>query len=265
MTSGVRAVPLGVGVALTICTIGKAMPRRRVCKPRLMLCSRLRNNARQPARDYRGSADQASLRTDRRPRPLTLPLSPHLCNSAPAAYRLTIPCHHCIVSSKFPILPLPSSHKHVMAIPSSSGPSTPDLSEILDRLGLNSYTAVLSEHGFCDWATVVDITEDDFSTLKFKLGHRRALQREIATFRGIPQSLSLNSDKFSPEPTSLSTSALETLARQTSTPQSREKRRYRRHPRPDPSAPKKPKTACKITVIILPRAHLTITRRELCR
>ena len=120
----------------------------------------------------------------------------------------------------------------------------PNLSVVLERLGLTEYLRVLSENGFHNWETVVDITEDDLTALHFKLGHRRALQREIATFRGIPSSLSLGPESLSPEPTSLSTSALETLTRQTSTPPPREKRRYRRHPRPDNNAPKKPKTAC---------------------
>jgi hypothetical protein len=104
-----------------------------------------------------------------------------------------------------------------------------DLSDVLGRLGLTGYLQSLTENGFHNWETVVDITEDDLTEMKFKLGHRRALQREIATWRGIPASLSLDA---------------ETLARQTATPPPREKRRYRRHPRPDSSAPKKPKTAC---------------------
>lgn len=120
----------------------------------------------------------------------------------------------------------------------------PELSEVLARLGLATYLPVLSENGFRNWETVVDITEEDLTTLNFKLGHRRALQREIATWRGVPQTLSLDPDVTSPEPTPISTSALETLARQQTTPPPREKRRYRRHPRADPHAPKKPKTAC---------------------
>ncbi|KAJ4373034.1 hypothetical protein N0V83_003325 [Neocucurbitaria cava] len=119
----------------------------------------------------------------------------------------------------------------------------PDLSAILERLGLTTYLQVLRENGFHNWETVVDITEEDFATLNVKLGHRRALQREIASFRGVPPLLSLESESVSPEPASLSTLALETLTRQTSTPPPREKRRYRRHPRPDINAPKKPKTA----------------------
>lgn len=120
----------------------------------------------------------------------------------------------------------------------------PELKEVLERIGLATYLLVLSENGFHNWETVVDITEEDLTILNFKLGHRRALQREIATWRGIPQSLSLDTDTTSSDSTFLSTSALETLARQTSTPPPREKRRYRRHPRADSNAPKKPKTAC---------------------
>ena len=131
-----------------------------------------------------------------------------------------------------------------MAIPSSSSPTSPDLTEVLGRLGLAEYSQVLSDNGFHSWEAVVDITEDDMTALNFKLGHRRLLQREIATYRGVPQSLSLEPESNSPEPTSLSASALESFTRQTTTPPPREKRRYRRHPRPDPNAPKKPKTAC---------------------
>lgn len=131
-----------------------------------------------------------------------------------------------------------------MAISPPSSPSTLALRDVLERLGLTEYLQILSDNGFHTWETVVDITEEDLTALNFKLGHRRALQREIATFRGLPSSLSLDPESSPSEPTSLSTSALETLTRQTSTPPPREKRRYRRHPRPDNNAPKKPKTAC---------------------
>lgn len=121
----------------------------------------------------------------------------------------------------------------------------PDLAEVLDRVGLAVYLQPLVDNGFHNWETVLDITEEDLITLNFKLGHRRALQREIATFRGLPSTLALD-DALTSEQPALSTSALETLTRQTSTPPPREKRRYRRHPRPDNNAPKKPKTACTI-------------------
>lgn len=134
-----------------------------------------------------------------------------------------------------------------MAIPSPSSPTSPGLPDVLSRLGLTEYLQVLADNGFHTWSAVLDITEDDMTALNFKLGHRRLLQREIATYRGIPQSLSLDPESNSPEPVSLSASALESFTRQTTTPPPREKRRYRRHPRPDPNAPKKPKTACTTT------------------
>lgn len=117
--------------------------------------------------------------------------------------------------------------------------SMPDLQAILDRLGLGQYFEALTAHGFYNWETVLDITEADFVSLGFKLGHRRILQREIATFRGIPsvEPLELN------DPSSLSTSSLEGISLHSPAPPHREKRRYRRHPRPDPNAPKRPKTA----------------------
>lgn len=135
-----------------------------------------------------------------------------------------------------------------MAIISASELATmPVLTEVLERLGLTEYNDALIENGFHNWETVLDVTEDDMVTMNFKLGHRRALQREIATYRGVPPSTSLDPELPS-EPTSLSSSALECLSKQASTPPPREKRRYRRHPRPDPNAPKKPKTACTIFV-----------------
>lgn len=133
----------------------------------------------------------------------------------------------------------------------------PALGDVLERLNLTTYRDALVANGFHNWETVLDITEEDLIALTFKLGHRRALQREIATWRGVPSSLALeaegivggaagsvvSSTNTTPQP-SLSTSSLEMLESQTATPPAREKRRYRRHPRPDVHAPKKPKTAC---------------------
>ncbi|KAF2748293.1 hypothetical protein M011DRAFT_400755 [Sporormia fimetaria CBS 119925] len=112
----------------------------------------------------------------------------------------------------------------------------PHLGEVLARLGLTSYQETLTRHGFRDWDTVLDITEEDLSRLGFKLGHRRSLQREIATFRGLPASASLDAAQ-SPVDLGVATLSLQ------SSPPPREKRRYRRHPRADPNAPRKPKTA----------------------
>ncbi|OCL04756.1 hypothetical protein AOQ84DRAFT_415456 [Glonium stellatum] len=119
----------------------------------------------------------------------------------------------------------------------------PELGGVLDRLGLRQYLEVLKENGFNTWEAVLDITEDDFQQLGFKLGHRRALQREIATFRGIPSSYALESE-YGGSQSSPPISPLDKLFTQAPQPQRIEgKRRYRRHPRPDSNAPKKPKTA----------------------
>ncbi|KAF1972615.1 hypothetical protein BU23DRAFT_580742 [Bimuria novae-zelandiae CBS 107.79] len=126
-------------------------------------------------------------------------------------------------------------------IPSPSEPM-PVLSDVLERLSLTSYLDALVNNGFHNWETVLEITEEDLTTLKIKLGHRRLLQREIATYRGVPSTLALDKNN-APDQPELSTSALEALTSQTSSDPPREKRRYRRHPRPDGNAPKKPKTA----------------------
>lgn len=119
------------------------------------------------------------------------------------------------------------------------------LREKLESLGLSQYLALLTENGFDDWETVLDITEDDLRDLGFKLGHRRILQREIANSRNSstpdqcrsPTSAQMEADATSP-----------TMKGSASTPEllpteKRTKRRYRWHPRPDPNAPKRPKTA----------------------
>lgn len=129
----------------------------------------------------------------------------------------------------------------------------PVVAHVLQHLGLSSYLQTLVDNGFGSWNALLDITEDDLTTLDFKLGHRRALQREIATYRGLPSSECLSIDPISPPPCSPALpSALDTttsttnttLARHTPTPPPREKRKYQRRPRPDPNAPTRPKTGC---------------------
>jgi hypothetical protein len=84
-----------------------------------------------------------------------------------------------------------------------------ELSAALAWLGLNQYEERLRSNGFDDWESVTAITETDMVALDFKRGDRRKLQRAIQS----PQQAE------------------------------RTTRRYRRHPRPDPNAPHKPKTA----------------------
>ncbi|KAF2087681.1 hypothetical protein K490DRAFT_41763 [Saccharata proteae CBS 121410] len=114
-----------------------------------------------------------------------------------------------------------------------------DLVQILERLRLSEYLLTLTSNGFDTWPSLCVITEDDLAQLGFKLGHRRILQREIssAKVRHLSNASSSGRPKMSPpEPGSYAGSS-------TFTPRKDGKRRYRRHPRPDPDAPKKPKTA----------------------
>jgi SAM domain (Sterile alpha motif) len=113
----------------------------------------------------------------------------------------------------------------------------------LEQLGLAQYTEALIENGFENWATVLDITEDDLDELGFKLGHRRILQRDIAIQREPPPS---PGETRTPSASQSGNEALSpTIAAEDSSnaPGKRPKRRYRWHPRADPNAPKRPKTA----------------------
>jgi len=137
-----------------------------------------------------------------------------------------------------------------------------DLAAILDRLGLGLYVDNFLAEGFDVWETVLDITESDLSVsilprlldliadttsdaLSVKLGHRRKLQREIATIRGI--SIEQVIARAAPGPQSdRATSDGET---HTSRPPgsksegTRGKRRYRRHPKADTNSPERPPSA----------------------
>ncbi|KAI5811518.1 hypothetical protein DFH27DRAFT_32344 [Peziza echinospora] len=121
-----------------------------------------------------------------------------------------------------------------------------ELESILARLSLSQYLGRLIEEGFEKWETVLDITENDLAFLNFKLGHRRILQREIASARGISPGQPLaNSclhsaddsfeyeDKSSPKPYKGDFNK--------ATPTG--KRKYKRHPKPDEHAPEKPPSA----------------------
>ncbi|RPB12101.1 hypothetical protein P167DRAFT_553722 [Morchella conica CCBAS932] len=125
-----------------------------------------------------------------------------------------------------------------------------DLGELLDRLGLSQYLERLVDEGFEKWEAVMDITEQDLGFLNFKLGHRRILQREIASARGIPPHQALTSippiypaedvedERLSPKehPSSKSDPGKGGIP-------PTGKRKYRRHPKPDERAPEKPPSA----------------------
>ncbi|KZM24123.1 hypothetical protein ST47_g4740 [Ascochyta rabiei] len=56
----------------------------------------------------------------------------------------------------------------------------------LQVLSLGQYIDVMQEYGFVDWDTLSKAQEKDFDRLGLKLGHRRRLQRELASMRGLP-------------------------------------------------------------------------------
>ena len=127
------------------------------------------------------------------------------------------------------------------------------LGEKLDSLGLAPYHAVLADNGFDEWDTVLDITDEDMSRLGFTPDHQRLLQREIAASRsGLDDKLLSPAAAAFPDSSSSSSKAprspaVDTMPRSPRIAQTpggkRAKRRYRWHARPDPNAPKRPKTA----------------------
>ncbi|TGZ79308.1 hypothetical protein EX30DRAFT_110673 [Ascodesmis nigricans] len=122
-----------------------------------------------------------------------------------------------------------------------------ELAEVLERLGLSQYLARLQDEGFDRWETVLDITEQDLAALNFKLGHRRILQREIASARGIDSTHPLTPNQFAPiddgdgEEKGHHHKVAKSDQVKGSTPTG--KRKYRRHPKTDENAPEKPPSA----------------------
>ncbi|KAM0142737.1 hypothetical protein ACHAP3_001843 [Botrytis cinerea] len=121
---------------------------------------------------------------------------------------------------------------------------TTELSEIFAELGISHYLLNFVEQGFDTWDTILDITESDFDALGVKLGHRRRLQRKIANSRG------LSSDRALASPTSTTPDnhgdepkAGARDAKEGSSGPHGAKRKYRRHPKPDESAPERPPSA----------------------
>jgi hypothetical protein len=128
-------------------------------------------------------------------------------------------------------------------VPQWMGSDT-DLSMILSHCGLSQYLEVLVQNGFDDWATVQDIQEVDLEAMEFKLGHRRKLQRQIINFHVYNSSsqnrrLSLDISYAKVPPIDR---MVHKRAGKTGTSSALTKRKYQRHPKPDPNAPTKPKT-----------------------
>jgi len=112
-----------------------------------------------------------------------------------------------------------------------------ELSTALARFGLSQYEECLHENGFETWEDVTTITEPDMAELGFKLGDRRKLQRAIREYSGSSASDAGYKAKIVPPSYEEQSETMpQTSPKHTTRP-------YRRHPRPDPNAPSKPKTA----------------------
>jgi hypothetical protein len=120
-----------------------------------------------------------------------------------------------------------------------------EFSTVLSRLGLGQYEERLRENGFEDWETVTAITETDMAELGFKRGDRRKLQQAIHEYN----STSASHREYGTRRFPLLSGGQSAVGEHSeATPRSlhqaaRTTRPYRRHPRPDPNAPHKPKTA----------------------
>jgi hypothetical protein len=104
-----------------------------------------------------------------------------------------------------------------------------------------------SNKGFDTWETILDITESDFDALGVKLGHRRKLQRKIASATGLSSDRALASPRNTPsddrQPDELKGGASKVENKDGSGTSHRAKRKYRRHSKPDENAPKRPPSA----------------------
>lgn len=121
------------------------------------------------------------------------------------------------------------------------------LETIFGELGLSQYLNAFLDQGFDSWETILDITESDLDALGVKLGHRRKLQRRIANSRGVAPGVSLapvsqSNAEDARLPDAPPAEALRPDTRETTTVVIT-KRKYRRHPKPDPNAPERPPSA----------------------
>ncbi len=122
-----------------------------------------------------------------------------------------------------------------------------ELGEIFAELGISHYLHDFLEQGFDTWETILDITESDFDALGVKLGHRRKLQRKIANSRGVSSDRALASPRHTPTDDRPSEEekpgGFKAESKDGNGAPHGAKRKYRRHPKPDESAPERPPSA----------------------
>ncbi|KAJ4408221.1 hypothetical protein N0V82_009739 [Gnomoniopsis sp. IMI 355080] len=123
------------------------------------------------------------------------------------------------------------------------------LDKIFGELGITQYLDAFIDQGFDTWETILDITESDLDALGVKLGHRRKLQRRIANARGIaPNAVLVSPIKSAAEDTPSEINKPDVPAAPTNGGREAgmavvQKRKYRRHPKPDENAPERPPSA----------------------
>lgn len=117
-----------------------------------------------------------------------------------------------------------------------------ELRPLLDRLGLLLYHDRFVGEGFETWEQLCDITEADLETLNVSLGHRRRLQREIAKARRTPIQQPAKDGSRCP-PTDDISPELSNMSKADDSGHERKKRKYKRRPKADMNAPKKPLSA----------------------
>jgi hypothetical protein len=124
------------------------------------------------------------------------------------------------------------------------------LEAIFAELGISHYLSDFIEQGFDTWDCILDITELDFDALGVKLGHRRKLQRKIASSRGLspnetlpPPTRNTPHDDRQVEEQRTSSAEVEKNEMDTVSGPRGAKRRYRQHPVPDKNAPERPLSA----------------------
>lgn len=70
----------------------------------------------------------------------------------------------------------------------SETPHMTEVEALLTELGMSGYLSDFIEQGFDSWDAILGIVESDFEAIGVKLGHRRRLQRKIASWIGLPSS-----------------------------------------------------------------------------
>ncbi|KAJ9655871.1 hypothetical protein H2201_008709 [Coniosporium apollinis] len=130
----------------------------------------------------------------------------------------------------------------ILAGPHSDTAAVTDMASLyglLKEVGLEQYHDRLAKNGFASWEAVCDISEADLAQLGFKLGHRRILQRAIASHQGHSSTQALGEWV---EDGHIAEQSVEFDPEREQEQEPKAKRRYQRRPKPDLDAPVRPKS-----------------------